>query len=154
MTLYIDYLCMSISNLIKQKIILYIHLNTIDFIINYRYKAYNFYKRIAYANTAIDDKSDIAELMQYFKKSVGEHQNFQKLCNRVKYFKETRKGVSDMCRLVEDYAAEKIKQADIQTATNLIKNGVSVDIIAKSIPSLTYEFIAELSRKLLQSSSF
>jgi hypothetical protein len=39
-----------------------------------------------YVNTAIDDGSDIAELMQYFKKSVGEHDNFMKLCNRVKYF--------------------------------------------------------------------
>lgn len=58
-----------------------------------------------------------------------------------------------MCKLVEDYAVEKIKQSNIQTAANLIKNGVSVDIIAKSMPSLTYEFIEELSRKLLQPSS-
>jgi hypothetical protein len=37
-----------------------------------------------YVNTAINDGSDIAELMQYFKKSVGEHENFMKLCKRVK----------------------------------------------------------------------
>lgn len=107
-----------------------------------------------YVNTEIDDKSGIAELMQYFKKSVGEHQNFEKLCNRVKYFKESQKGVSDMCKLVEDYAqtvaAEKEKRANIETATNLLQNGVSIDIIAKSIPSLTHDFIVELSKKLLQ----
>lgn len=103
-----------------------------------------------YVNTAIDDKSDIAELMQYFKKSVGEHRNFQKLCKRVKYFKESQKGVSDMCKLVEDYASEKIQQRDIQTASKLIKNGVSIDIIADSIPSLTRDFILELSQKILQ----
>lgn len=32
--------------------------------------------------------------MQYFKKSVGEHKNFQKLCERVKFFKESQKWVS------------------------------------------------------------
>jgi len=44
-----------------------------------------------YVNAAIDDKSDIAELMQYFKKSVGEHQKFQKLCNRENILKKHRK---------------------------------------------------------------
>lgn len=123
----------------------------------------------------MDDKSDIAELMQYFKKSIGEHRNFQKLCNRVKYLKETQEGVSDMCKLVEDYAKEyaikyakehvseyavdyakeyakeyadeQVKQKDSQTAANLLQNGVSVDIVAKSIPTLTYDFILELSKK-------
>lgn len=34
-----------------------------------------------YVNAAIDDKSDIAELMQYFKKSVGQNPKFPKTCN-------------------------------------------------------------------------
>lgn len=58
-----------------------------------------------------------------------------------------------MCKLVEDYAAEKLRQAEIQTASNFLKNGVSVDIVAKSIPSLTREFIVELSKKILQPSN-
>ncbi|EOS38432.1 hypothetical protein C808_02633 [Lachnospiraceae bacterium M18-1] len=58
-----------------------------------------------------------------------------------------------MCKVVEEYTAEKLKQAEIQIASNILKNGVSVDIVAKSIPSLTREFIAELSQKLLQPSS-
>lgn len=91
--------------------------------------------------------------MQYFKKSVGEHKNFQKLCERVKFFKESQKGVSDVCKLVEDYAMEKMQQRDIETATKLIKNGVSIDVIADSIPSLARDFIEELSKKILQPSS-
>jgi predicted transposase/invertase (TIGR01784 family) len=101
-----------------------------------------------YVNTAIDDGSDIAELMQYFKKSVGEHDNFIKLCNRVKYFKESQEGVSNMCQVMEDYAAEKVKEKDIQTATNLLKNGVSVSLIVNSIPTLTQNEVEELSRKV------
>ena len=104
-----------------------------------------------YVNTAVDDKSDIAELMQYFKKSVGQHPKFPKTCSRVDYFKKTKEGASIMCKLVEDYATEKLRQAEIQTASNFLRNGVSVDIVAKSIPSLSREFILELSRKVLQS---
>ena len=103
-----------------------------------------------YVNTAVDDKSEIAELMQYFKKSVGQNPKFPKTCSRVDYFKKTKEGASIMCKLVEDYAAEKLRQAEIQTASNFLKNGVSVDIVAKSIPSLTREFIVELSKKILQ----
>lgn len=58
-----------------------------------------------------------------------------------------------MCKLVEDYAAEKLRQAEIQTASNLLENGVSVDIVARSIPSLTHDFILELSKKVLQPSN-
>ena len=63
---------------------------------------------------------------------------------------ESQKGVSDMCKLVEDYANEKMRQREIQTAENFLKNGVSVDIVAKSIPALTRDFIEELSKKILQ----
>jgi predicted transposase/invertase (TIGR01784 family) len=105
-----------------------------------------------YVNATVDDKSDISELMQYFKNSVGEHENFKKLCNRVKYFKESQEGVSNMCQVMEDYAKkvsdEKLREKDIQTATNLLKNGVSVSLIANSIPTLAYEDIVELSRKI------
>lgn len=58
-----------------------------------------------------------------------------------------------MCKVVEEYAAEKTKQMEIKMATNLLKNGVSVDLIAKSAPTLTYDFIAELSKKILQPNS-
>ncbi|MGN0485061.1 MAG: PD-(D/E)XK nuclease family transposase [Lachnospiraceae bacterium] len=101
-----------------------------------------------YVNTAIDDHTDIAELMQYFKQSIGEHTKFQKLCNRVKYFKESQKGVSDMCQIVEEYATKKVQQRDIEIATELLKNGASIDIIVNSIPSLTREFILDLSKKI------
>ena len=57
-----------------------------------------------YVNTAIDDGTEIAELMQYFKKSVGEHQKFLKLSRRVQYFRESQEGVTAMCELVEEYA--------------------------------------------------
>jgi hypothetical protein len=105
-----------------------------------------------YVNTAINDGSDIAELMQYFRKSVGEHENFMKLCKRVKYFKESQEGVASMCQVMEEYAKkvsdEKLKAKDIQTATNFLKNGASVSLVATSIENLTLEDVEELSRKI------
>lgn len=45
-----------------------------------------------YVNTAIDDKSDIAELMQYFKKSVGRIPNFRKLAAVLTISKKPERG--------------------------------------------------------------
>lgn len=36
-----------------------------------------------------------------------------------------------MCQTVKDYVAEKVRQMEIQTASNGLKNGIPVDIIAK-----------------------
>jgi hypothetical protein len=53
---------------------------------------------------------------------------------------------------MEDYAKkvsdEKLKEKDIQTATNLLKNGASVSLVVKSIPTLAQKDIEELSRKI------
>jgi hypothetical protein len=45
---------------------------------------------------------------------------------------------------MEDYVKEK----DIQTAINFLKNGVSVSLVANSIENLTLEEVEELSRKI------
>ena len=109
-----------------------------------------------YVNTAIDDGTEIAKRMQYFKKSAGVHQKFQKLSKRVQYFKEFQKGVTEMCELVEEYAknyAEEVKKAvsetEIKTAINFLKNGVSVELVVKSLPSLSEQFVRELQAQLL-----
>jgi hypothetical protein len=75
-----------------------------------------------------------------------------KLCKRVKYFKESQEGVASMCQVMEEYAKkvsdEKLKENDIQTAINFLKNGVSVDIVVNSIPTLKQDEVKELSRKI------
>lgn len=114
-----------------------------------------------YVNTAIDDGTEIAKRMQYFKKSAGVHQKFQKLSKRVQYFKESQKGVTEMCELVEEYAKnyaeeyakkyaeEEVKKAKIKTALNLLQNGASVELVVKSLPSLSEQFVRELQAQLL-----
>lgn len=58
-------------------------------------------------NVAVDDGSDIAELMQYFKDNSDTNNKFAKLSNRVNYFKYERAGVNIMATLFEEYLTEE-----------------------------------------------
>lgn len=86
-------------------------------------------------NCAVNDGSDIAELMQYFKNSTGKNNKFPRLSDRV-------------TQIVEEYANKKVLERDKETAKSLIQNGVSVELVKKSIPTLSVEFIEKLSRQL------
>ncbi|MDO5416708.1 MAG: Rpn family recombination-promoting nuclease/putative transposase [Lachnospiraceae bacterium] len=114
-----------------------------------------------YVNAAVDDGSDISELMQYFKHSNGRNRKFPKLSNRIRYFKESQEGVKSMSSAFEDYMNQKIQEKlqeklkeelqveNEKTARAFLTNGASIDLVAKSLPSLTREFIENLNRQLL-----
>ena len=75
-----------------------------------------------YVNTAIDDGTDIS-----------------------------------MCELVEEYAKryaeEEVKKAvgesEIKVAMNLLKNGASIELVVKSLPSLSEQFVRALQTQLM-----
>jgi len=101
-----------------------------------------------FVNCAINDGSDIAELMQYFKNSTGKNNKFPKLSDRVYYFKESKEGADAMTQIVEEYANKKVFERDKETAKSFLQNGASVELVKKSIPTLSAEFIEKLSRQL------
>jgi hypothetical protein len=102
--------------------------------------------------------------MQYFKNSNGTNDKFQRISNRVNYFKECKEGVQIMCELVDNYAKEyakeyvkeyadtKVKEAkketSLQIVINMIKNGISDELIEKSVPSFSLEEIKLLSQSI------
>ena len=53
-----------------------------------------------------------------------------------------------MCQLVEEYAKEKFKDERRDTVISLLKNGVSIDIIALSVPEIPRKVIEELNDQL------
>jgi len=53
-----------------------------------------------------------------------------------------------MTQIIEKYANKKVLERDKETARLLIQNGASVELIKKSIPTLSAEFIEKLSRQL------
>lgn len=61
--------------------------------------------------------------------------------------------MTEMCELVEEYAKkyveEEVKKAEIKTALNLLQNGISVELVVKSLPSLSEQFVKELQAQLL-----
>lgn len=101
-----------------------------------------------FVNCAVNDGSDIAELMQYFKNSTGKNNKFPKLSDRVYYFKESKEGSDAMTQVVEEYANKKVLERDKETAKSFLQNGASVELVKKSIPTLSVEFIEKLSRQL------
>jgi len=50
--------------------------------------------------------------------------------------------------VVEEYANKKVLKRDKETARLLIQNGASVELVQKSIPTLSAEFIEKLSQQL------
>jgi len=60
-----------------------------------------------YVNTAVNDGSEIAELMRFFAHSNEYNNKFPKVLSRVRYFKEERQGVKIMCDLVDELMKEK-----------------------------------------------
>ena len=101
-----------------------------------------------YVNAAASDGSANAELMQYFMNSNGYHPKFKEISKQVMYFKESHKGVSEMANVFDEYAEEKIMEKDKITITKLLKNGVSVELLANSFTSLSKECIQELKDRL------
>lgn len=101
-----------------------------------------------YVNTAVNDHSDIAELMQYFRNSNGSNPKFQKLSKRVNYLKESQKEVNTMSSVIEEYTNKRLEEALKETAINFLKNGASVELVAKSLPSLSLELIQQLKQQL------
>ncbi|MCH5337255.1 MAG: hypothetical protein J1E03_00605 [Acetatifactor sp.] len=98
-----------------------------------------------YVNARVNDGSKVAQLMQYMKNTRGENPLFPKLSARVRYLKEEQKGVEQMCEAVEKYAQEKAEEAAKEAAKEVAKssaillfqNGVSFEVVAKSIKQLT-----------------
>lgn len=75
-----------------------------------------------YINTAINNHSPVAELMQYFKDSSGFHPAFPKLCNLVDFYKHAQKEVLIMCEIVEEYAKNYAKEYAVEYAREYAEN--------------------------------
>lgn len=104
-----------------------------------------------FANCAVDDGSDVSELMQYFKKTKGENSKFPRLSERVKYFKESQEGANAMSQTFEEYVQERLDEKMAETAKTFLQNGASIELVRKSIPTLSADVIEELNEQLRSS---
>lgn len=61
---------------------------------------------IIYVNSKVQDDTELGKLMQDFWCSSADEMNYEVLAGRVRYFKETEKGVSDMSKVMEEIRRE------------------------------------------------
>ena len=82
-----------------------------------------------FVNAAINDGSDIAELMQSFKQQMVDNPKFPKLSDRMKLLKETQGGASAVCAVMERYEKLALRKDHIDRIQNLLKKGYSKKFI-------------------------
>lgn len=100
---------------------------------------------VLYVNTAVDDKSEIADLMRYFKTADPEDDSQGDLSKRVQFLK-AEGGVKSMCEAEERIKAVGREEQARKTAFNLSEMGMTIEKIAQAIEvsaALVQEWLAE-----------
>ena len=96
---------------------------------------------IIYVNGEYRGDSDIGKLMHDFNCTDADDMNFKLLADKTRYLKENPKGVSEMCKVMEELRNEsyaegrnegRMEQAMI-TAHNLYVAGMSIEKIASAV---------------------
>lgn len=79
-----------------------------------------------YVNTAIDDGSEISELMQCFLQTDVDNDKFTKLSQRVYCFKHNEEGIKTMCSISEEFRQEGIQQGKQEAVLELLEDVGSI----------------------------
>ena len=94
-------------------------------------------EHILYVNGAYRGDSELGKLMHDFNCTSADEMNFELMAERTRYLKENPKGVSEMCKVIEEMRREEreesIKENTRSIALRLLADG-----------SLSLEKIAEL----------
>ena len=98
-----------------------------------------------YVNTASNDGTLVAELMQYFENSNGINPKFEKLSYRVEHFKNDKNEVTTMASVFDEYAEEREKEAILR----MLKEGANIEFIARIFPYFSIEDIKQLQQNEL-----
>ena len=90
-------------------------------------------QHVLYINAAVNDGSETAKLMEYFKTADPNDMGHGELSKRVHFLKCDEGGLSEMCEVTEKIykmGRDEEKQA---TARNLFKLGIPIETIAKAV---------------------
>ena len=80
-------------------------------------------EHILYVNGEYRGDSDIGKLMHDFNCTDADDMHFPLLAERTRYLKENPKGVSEMCKVMEDMRNEERKENMIEVAKKLLFDG-------------------------------
>jgi hypothetical protein len=108
-------------------------------------------EHIVYVNSQIKDETSLGMLMHDFACTEAKDMFYQVLADRVRYFKEDEKGVTVMCKAMEDMRAEAARESAKENTLLIAKNMLGMkkftyeDIAAAT--GLTVDEIKELDTK-------
>ena len=85
-------------------------------------------EHILYVNGEYRGDSNLGKLMHDFNCTQASDMNFELMADRTRYLKENPKGVSEMCRIMEDMRKESlqegVKEGAISTAKKMLADGL------------------------------
>lgn len=88
---------------------------------------------VTYVNAEIDDGTDIAKLMKYFKTADPQDMSQGDLSNRVHFLKCEEGGYEVMCEMSEKWMAEGEEKKAKEIALNLADMGMSIENISQAV---------------------
>lgn len=88
---------------------------------------------VLYVNAEVNDGSDAAKLMEYFRTADPDDRSQGDLSDRVHFLKCEEGGFQIMCEITEKWLKEGIEIGKMETAVNLAKMGFTVDKIAQAV---------------------
>ena len=110
---------------------------------------------IIYVNGKYRGNDEIGKLMHDFSCTNPEDMNYEALAKQARYFKQDKKGVAIMCKIMEDMRNEAAREAALdnakETAKRMIKKGkMPLEEIADYIPSLSLDELKQLETEVMQ----
>lgn len=101
-------------------------------------------EHILYVNGEYRGASDIGKLMHDFNCTDAADMYFELLAERTRYLKENPKGVSEMCKVIEDMLTKERKETTVAVAKKMIADGIlTLEKIAEYV-GLPLEEVKEL----------
>ncbi len=89
---------------------------------------------VVFVNAAVDDGSEVAKMMQYFKKADPDDMSQGDLSKRVHYLKTEKGGYKEMCEVAEKIYDQGENKGRIEeakaTASRMYEKGYKVSVIA------------------------
>lgn len=79
-------------------------------------------EHILYVNGEYRGESDIGRLMHDFNCTRADDMKFELMAERTRYLKENPKGVSEMCKVMEDMRNETTENVLLQSIRNLMES--------------------------------
>lgn len=106
---------------------------------------------ILYVNGKYRGNNEIGMLMHDFSCTDPDDMNYEALAKKARYFKQDKKGVATMCKIMEDMRNEAALNNARETAERLIKKGkMTLEEIAECVPLLSLDELKEIEMKAMQ----